>query len=322
MGRKPHRSRSVNLIFGLAKMGILMSFAFTLSYLVVKAYDYGSSVSLSTFYTKTLPYSEMALNFLNTTPLGHLEPEVASLQDKRPDATLKRGVLRVALLADSHDDFDNLQLALKKSVAYQADLAIFLGDYTSVGVKEGLQQAKELMDTSAIPYHSLPGDHDLWKSGGLTNFVSIFGTINHFEDVNGYRFIIFNNSDTQAGVSESDIQWLEDTLGASTGPSLIFMSNPLYNTNSFKLMGENEEVVLAQAQRLLKLIRLYDVRGVFAGDNHLSSVSADPEKATLTHYVIGALTNDRNLQSPRFSILDIYDPNSFKVTEIVLNPER
>ena len=71
-------------------------------------------------------------------------------------------------------------------------------------------------------------------------------------------------------------------------------------------------------------LRKSKVKAVIAGDHHGSSTSSDPEKSDLKHIVVGALTKTRagdgvvNLQTPRFSLLEVYNDDSFEVEEIVL----
>jgi hypothetical protein len=68
------------------------------------------------------------------------------------------------------------------------------------------------------------------------------------------------------------------------------------------LDGKTDESVRAQALELLKMIRDSKVKAIISGDLHMSSQNRDPEEPRLMHVVIGAITSERNLQTPRFAL--------------------
>lgn len=244
------------------------------------------------------------------------------LEDSNQSSTNNQKTLKVTigLLADSHNDNDNLQKASQKAKELGAESIIYLGDFSSWGAVSELSAAKKVLDESGVEYFSIPGDHDIAQSKGPSNFVSVFGSRYRTQLVGGVRFIMVDNSDNYGGVDKDQLSWLTDELERSKDqiPTFLAIGNPLYNSDGFRLMGENSETVKQQADLLLRIIRNSSVKAIFSGDNHLSSRSADPEKQGLEHIVVGALTKERNLQSARFSMLYVYEDGTYKYEEVVL----
>ncbi|OGC49985.1 hypothetical protein A2716_02950 [candidate division WWE3 bacterium RIFCSPHIGHO2_01_FULL_40_23] len=314
MGRKPSKSKSFSL-FGLLKMFVFAGLVFGVIYGISYGVSEFSRLDLATLLDKSLvPIPEVAGKYIERG---------SSLlnRDKEDEVPVNsREILKIALLSDSHNDNDNLASAITKSTDIGAQAIVFLGDYTSVGSLDELKKAKEAMDTSTLPYYSVPGDHDLWKSEGSLNFTSVFGQRYGSLAINGVKLILIDNSDNEIGVDKDQLKWFSEELESVDGnvQTFVFMSNPLYNSDGFKLMGENNEAVSDQAALLLSLIRSSSVKAVLAGDNHRSDKVLDPERDTLTHIVVGALTKERNLQTPRFDILTVYENGEHRVSEIIL----
>lgn len=316
MGRKPSRSKKSSFVLFLfklvASMAVLTGVVYGVSYFVSK---------LSTLTFADLPLRSQALSKV----VGVLAqkpgiPQVAGKSVRNNVSIRKSKVLEVAVLADSHNENDNLRLALGKAKEAGIKYVIYLGDYTSVGTVKELTDAKKVMDDSGLVYYSIPGDHDLWKSGDYSNFVSVFGERYQTLKINGISMILIDNSDNDQGIDNVQMSLLTDWLSKldAKGTSFVFISNPLYNKTNFKLMGENNADVKKQAGLLLSLLRSSHVKAVLAGDNHLSFRSVDPGRGSLEHVVVGALAKDRNLQSPRFDILTVYDDRTYDINEVVL----
>jgi len=237
--------------------------------------------------------------------------------------------LKVAVMADSHNDNHNLVAALEKAGEEKVDLVIFVGDFTQVGTLENLQKAKTVLDESGLEYHVIPGDHDLWKTVGPDNFVSIFGYHYQAFEKKGVWFVLVDNSDVFSGIDNQQYVWLDNLLKTEirkqkTDNIFIFLSTPLYHYSSPRIFGNDpktfEEIpeVAAQREQMLALFRNTDVTALIAGDLHFSERYNDLKKIDMMNYVIGALTDTRNLQTPRFSILTIYDDESYEVEDVVL----
>lgn len=238
--------------------------------------------------------------------------ELSAVSAREPD-------FKIGLLADSHSNYDNLTKALDQAKEHKVDSIVFLGDYTELGVIEDLNIAKSTMDKAKITYYSLPGDHDLWKTVGPANFLEVFSK-NYFTfEIGEIKFVGLDNSANFTPVSDELMTWFKNEL---PNADIVILSQPIYTGGNDRQMGvvngEETPAVLEQANEILALIRGTNVQAVVSADLHKSSVVTDGEKPELRHYVIGALTDVRNLQSPRFSIFNIYSDSSWDIQEVLL----
>lgn len=320
MGRPSNSSRRFKIFSPFLKLFVLLAVSFGIVYGVSLGLSGISNLTLFDLYAKFRPASEVAGVYIDKVndKVGNPLDKIGLANKFSPKEGTRSAVLRVCFLADSHNDNENLAKGLALCKAKKPDFALFLGDYTAVGSEKELTNAKKIMDASGIKYYSIPGDHDLYNSEGVTNFVSVFGKSYREVVLDKFRFILVDNSDNYKGVSAEELAWFYEKLKPSKKFTYVVMSNPVYNYGGFKLMGENSEKVSAQRDEILKKIQESEVKAVFSGDNHLSSVSADSVRSGLIHYVVGALTRDRNLQTPRFSVGVFYDTGDLEYSEVVL----
>lgn len=302
------------------KLFVLLAVSFGIVYGVSFGLSSVSNLTLFDLYAKVRPASEVAGVYIDKVndKVGKPLDKIGFTNKLSQKTEGKNAVLKVCFLADSHNDSENLVKGLSLCKAKKPDFAIFLGDYTAVGSEKELTDAKKIMDASGIKYYSIPGDHDLYNSEGVANFESIFGKSYREVASEKFSFILVDNSDNYKGVNADELVWFYDKLKPSKKFTYVVMSNPVYNYANFKVMGENSEKVSTQKDEILKKIQESDVKAVFSGDNHLSSTSADTVRLGLTHYVVGALTRDRNLQTPRFSFGVFYDNGDLEYSEVVL----
>ena len=240
--------------------------------------------------------------------------ESTSLYQKRTDY-----VLRVALLADSHGNVDLLNKALVAVKSLEINTVFYLGDLTDLGVENALEEGKKVLDESKLTYYILPGDHDLWKSVGPENFKKVFGETHRQVTINGVNFVLLDNSANYTKIDVSQMAWFEKIGSAA---DFILLPQPIYHPYIDRVMGvvNGEEVtdLHDQAQYILKLIRNWDTKAVIAADQHTSSQYPDPVRKTLKHIVVGAITDVRNLQTPRFAVLTMYKDGAYDVEDITL----
>lgn len=238
-------------------------------------------------------------------------------------------LFKLAIMADSENDSASLKTALQKAKENGVEAVFFLGDYTNWGDKESLQEAKNVMDASEITYYSLPGDHDLAKSvqsgdsSGISNFKDIFGNDFYSVNIKGFRFVALNNSANYSTINADLVDWFEKELPDA---DFVLLSQPLYHPILNKVMGivDGKQVVEVRKQALvlLEAIRKSRVKAIIAGDQHVSSENKDPIRDSLQHLVVGAIvTNDneiRNPETPRFTLLKVYEDGSYETEDIVL----
>lgn len=247
-------------------------------------------------------------NKLTNDTETHIEPKNKSI------------LLKILLISDTENDWENFQKAVNLAKNENLAFIVHLGDVTQLGTLEDLSHAKNILDSSEIPYYVTAGDRDLWKaSNSLAIFSDTFGMSYQFWESNGINFIMIDNSNEYLGIDDIQWQFIEETLPKS---QFVFLHNPIFFKEDYifgqKGMGEFSAEVDNQRSRLLSLIRDFSVKAVFAGDQHLFSVTADKEKESLYHYVAGAVVKDRNLEVPNLSVLTIYDDMDYYVKQIIL----
>ncbi len=239
---------------------------------------------------------------------------------KRTDLTIiptsEPESLKFAVMSDIHLDTESLEKGLKKAKKDQAEFLIITGDLTSLGKKDELLEVKKVLDGSGLKYYVVPGNHDLWASRQFK--------ANIFQEVFGKDFQSFTTSLKLRGTSKDEVvkfilvndggfggirevrgdggegqgEWLEKELEECPQITcLVFMHMPLNHPNSLHVMGEGNEKVTAEAKKWVEILVQEKVKEVFAGHLHYSSsYELDGLKTT----VVGAITRDRNLQSPKF----------------------
>lgn len=265
----------------------------------------------------------------NLSNLGNSqeEPKISPKPKITPSGT---PVLKFALVADSHNDNNNLARALKMAKEKGAKFIVGLGDWTATGTLPELRSAKETFDNSGLPYYLTAGDHDLWESRekklpAIANFNQVFNTpYQSFVDSNT-RFVIVNNSDNYEGVDSLEFSWLRGILeNARNNPPaaiLVFLHEPLSHPTSDRVMGYASEETKSgtpklkdQAQELENLFASLGVRAVFAGNIH--AYSSYEGKSGLSMFTIGAVTAERNVQLPRFAVVDVFEDGNYNVEDL------
>ena len=234
----------------------------------------------------------------------------------------KEIAFKLALIADSEDDFESLREALLKAKEFGAETVFFLGDLTNYGDLPALREGKKVLDDAELEYYILPGDHDLAdsvedKKPAEEYFAEVFDLRNQIVNIGTFKFVLFDNSKNFTSLTQSDLDWFTREVKSA---DFVLLAQPLYHPVSRVIMGysDGEEVpeVRSQANELLNLIRGFDVRAVIAADQHLFSQNEDETKPELLHFVTGAVNKSRNLDGPNFEILSIYTDSTFSVEKI------
>lgn len=277
-------------------------------------------------------FSKVAKGFwgLNLAKNISVQTEDNKVDPKTPEGDI---ILKFAIVADSHNDNDNLGKALNLAKSKGVKFVIGLGDWTETGQLDQLEKAKAIFQSSGLPYYVTAGDHDLWDARNKSlvptaNFSDVFGSsYQSFGDSN-IRFVILYNSDNYVGVDPLQMQWLEELLmDPAMGHAkdiFVFLHEPLYHPSSDHMMGSprktgeagNErEELKKQAEKITGLLKQAKVSEVFAGDIHAYSWYEDP-KTGLKMTTVGALTRERNAEKSSFVIVDVYDSGSYNITNI------
>jgi len=227
-------------------------------------------------------------------------------------------------VADSHNDNERLSQALLQAKSQAVVFVIGLGDYSSVGTVEELKLAKETFRTLSLPFYVTAGDHDLWEprdrgTNPVANFISVFGSSYQSFRYKDIRFIIVYNSDNYEGIDELQMRWLDDELSKVSiekpKAAFLFLHEPLYHPSSDHIMGKINPAMVSQAENIAAKAHQAGIKEVFAGDTHFYTRYQDP-KSLLNMTTVGAITKERNTQSPRFVLVDIYDSGDYTIKDL------
>lgn len=252
----------------------------------------------------------------------------------------KELLFHVAIMSDVHEDTQNLEKALKMAKSEGVGTVFLLGDATNYGDVVTLQKVKNVLDNSGLYYYVLPGDHDIAQTSSVANFKQVFGPDDQVVTVGGYKFLLLNNSYNFTKITPDQIVWLENN---TAGADFMLLAQPLYTTGltaffekiymgSSSTEVEEQSKILAQGDvrdqgiSILNLIRSEaKIKAVFAGEHHKSSKLVDATRASLSHYIVGAISNTVNeypqsiIQTPRFSVLSVFKDQTYQVDDVVLN---
>ena len=293
--------------------------------------DEGQIGEVAGKFAERISQTNLGSGVSSSRPQGEVDKNVYAGKDT---------VVEVAILSDIHDDTANLKIALDKVKDRGIENVFILGDLTAYGDIPSLNKIKDVLEESGVEYFILPGDHDLGQSWDSGNFVSVFGKEYGEADISGYNFVYFNNSANFTVIGPSAISWIETELPQA---DFFLLSQPLYteelappfnrifmgSTNdevTDEALAEKQDAVRSQGEMLLSLVReSAEVKALLAGDHHKSSSEVDPKRSSLVHFAVGAVTSDfkgypqKIWQSPRFSVLSIYQDGSYEVSDVVLD---
>lgn len=233
---------------------------------------------------------------------------------------------RFLLVADSHNDNVNLQKAIQQAKQRYADLAfiIGLGDYTNVGTTAELSLTKQEFDKANLRYFLIPGDHDLWdgrdKGQDPTGqFRQIFGPTYQSFVYNNYKFLLLDNSDNYQGISDDQQSWISNELEKAKKEAVsgifVFIHEPLFHPSSDRYMGKVEKSLKRQAESLLFQLKEAGIKKIFSGDIHYFSQYEEPI-TKIPMVTIGAVTTDRNPQTPRYALVTIFADGSTGIEDL------
>lgn len=255
---------------------------------------------------------------VDTSPLQ----KVVGKNNPDPKQTNAKLSFKFALIADSHNNNEDLSKALQTAKNDGAKFVIGLGDYTDVGTVEDMQKVKEVFVNSALPYYLTAGDHDMWNardkklSSSISDFNEVFGTAYQSFTDTDVRFVILSDADNYEGVDPIQMAWFKDALVAGKDAKLIlaFMHEPLYHPSSDHYVGKTNPQLKKQAEEIINLMKESKVSEVFFGDAHAFTRYSEPASG-LKMTTVGAVTRERNTQTPRFAEVSIYEDGSHMIED-------
>lgn len=232
----------------------------------------------------------------------------------------KSVLMRYALVADSHSDNELLRRALEQAKGKGINFVIGLGDYTTIGTDEELLAAKLKFQNSKLEYYTIPGDHDLWDSRDkgedpLRNYLDTFGEPNRVIERNGVKIVLVDNSDNYKGIVSGAWSLVTSALEKPAKLTFVATHRTPFHPDSSHVMGELSGQVAKQAKDFLKLMVDAKVDGLFAGDLHFFGQYKSPDQQ-LKVTTVGAVTDDKNFQGPRFAVVTVFDDYTWEVEDI------
>lgn len=267
------------------------------------------------FLLGTLVYYSKPAKYLDLV-LGEHSDDIVLNGDRKVAATF-------IFASDIESDFVSTESLLTFDDVKNSDALFITGDITHLGTEEHMQRIYDVLSKYDKNIYLVPGDRDLWKSG-ITNFNKVFGESYKIVEVSGSTFLLIDNSDEYAGISDDQWKFIEDNI---SNADFIVLHNPIYfdgsplSTLFHKGMGQYSAEVESQRLRLLDSIRNADVKAVFAGDQHIFSRELDNTKQGLEYYVIGSLNFERSLSGSTYAILRVYDDGQYSVESRSLTPQ-
>lgn len=235
-------------------------------------------------------------------------------------------LFRFILIADSHNNNTMLANAITQSKRDYPDVKfiIGLGDWSDVGTISELKKAKEVLDSSGLRYFLIAGDHDLWdcRNRGLAPsacFKEVFGPLYQVFTFENFQFVLLNNSDNYSGLGEEQKKWVDtefERIKENPVKGLfVFLHEPLYHPSSEHVMGKTESSLKEEAKGLMFKFKEQGVKKVFSADTHFFSQYEEPV-TDLPMMTVGALSLERNPQTPRFAIVSVLEDGSTKIEDI------
>lgn len=318
MFKKHNNRRSTNIVFVIFRLILSVVMFTALLAGVMAAYKHFSGLDpLKLDYLSTLK------ELIQKQTIPNLPIPVPAGTGPANDSAVS---FKFLLIADSHSDNTNLQKAIQQAKQTFPDLAfmIGLGDYTEVGTIDELKKAKVELDSSGLRYFLLVGDHDLWDARDkgndpADNFRQVFGLTYQSFIFNNFKFLLINNSDNYNGLSLEQQNWITEELEKVRTEKIsaiyAFVHEPLYHPSSDHFMGRVEKEVKKQAEVLTFQLKMAGVKEVFSGDIHYFSQYEEPV-TKLPMRTIGAITTERNPQTPRFAIVSVFADGNIKVEDV------
>jgi predicted phosphodiesterase len=233
-----------------------------------------------------------------------------------PTPTLIDKKVKIAVMADVHSDSEELKIMLNKAKSNGTEIVIVAGDLTNEGKNNELIKIKKVLDGASIKYAVVPGNHEY----DLVLFKNIFGKNYQSIKIDEVKLILIDNSYWK-GLDEIQKNWIENEVKeCKVLICVAIMHKPLNNMFSTHVMGENNKKAADEGVWLRELLISSGVKQIEAGHLHYAS---SYELEGIRTDIVGAISRDRNNQSPRYTELmisrDLIERNVVEETDDIGN---
>ncbi len=210
------------------------------------------------------PFSDQLLRSernLNGMALGRM----------KPSKFMDDGVLRIAVLSDSHQNYKPLDRVINSiNQTPDIDFVANLGDFTNSAYNIEYNQFMDSHTNIGYPTLIAMGNHDA-IGAGPSLFRKAFGESNFWFESNDQRFIFFNSANWE-DPNNFRPDWLKTAVESSNKPVFIFTHVPLTDTERYH--GEVKAIFDG-------IVASPKVQIVFNGHNHVYLYRTSPEGTIL-----------------------------------------
>ena len=117
------------------------------------------------------------------------------------------------------------------------EFVVISGDITEFGSDEELRLAKQILDSLAVKYYIVPGNHDTnWSESGGNTFKRVFGAETFSFKYGGYHFIGTNSGPNMrmspGQIPRENLVWLDSLFAAETDVNMPVISMNHYPLDS------------------------------------------------------------------------------------------
>ncbi len=181
--------------------------------------------------------------------------------------------LTFAYLADTHigtaigaNDLRNSVRDINKMD--NIDFMILAGDATEYDLAGELDTVKAILAELKVPYHIIPGNHELkWSASGGEKFKKLFGDDKFNVAYKGYRFIGVNQGPLmrmgEGFIAREDINWVHSAL-----KKMWPKKQPVFFVTHYPI-----DHTVTNSYEFLDIIKHYNVQAIMHGHGHRNLLS-------------------------------------------------
>lgn len=195
---------------------------------------------------------------------------------------------------------------MREAVAAKPDFVVITGDLVDTGYPADMALARQIIDeelTGKVPWHYVPGNHEIYGTNSTANFEAAFGPTKRVFDHKGTRFVLLDSSTgTLLGGGFEQWQMLRRALdGAASDPAIngvvTMFHHPPRDPSPLKNSQLTNRVEAGTVEQWLADFRLRTGKGAAFVGSHVGAFSANSVDA------VGYVVNGNMGKTPATSIV-------------------